>query len=102
MKLARIEVRHTSLDGWVASLWRRGLRQSCHPDRDAAIDAAMAWCRECWADDTEVEVAEYAPDGTLRWSARGLRSVDDLRRIVARLRDVRERAEAGAARASAA
>ncbi|MCY4431151.1 MAG: hypothetical protein OXC11_12270 [Rhodospirillales bacterium] len=74
-------------------MWSRGLRQSRRPDRDAAIDTAMTWCRECWADGVEVEVAEYDLYGTLRWSARGLRCLTDLQRYVERLQDVRVRAE---------
>lgn len=99
--LARIEVRHTRDDGFVVSMWRRALHQSCHPDRDAALDLTMTWCRACWADDVEVELAEYDLYGTLRWSVRELRSLDDLRRYVDRLRDVRERAEAAAREAAA-
>ena len=99
--LARIEVRHTRGDGWVTSMWRRGLSQECRPDRDAAIDVAMAWCQECWSQGAEVEVAEYDLYGTLRWSVRELRSLTDLQRYVGRLRDVRIRAEVAAREAAA-
>ena len=98
--LARIEVRHTRDDGYVVSMWCRALVQSCHPERDAAIDVAMTWCRECWSAGAEVELAEYDLYGALRWSARALRSVDDLRRYVDRLQDVRIRAAAAAREAS--
>ena len=99
--LARIEIRHTRDDGYVASMWRGALLQECRPDRYGAIDAATRWCLDCWAEGIDVELAEYDIDGALRWSARGLRSVGDLQRHVAGLQAVRVRAEA-AARESAA
>ena len=99
--LARIEIRHTRDDGGVTSMWRRALLQECRPDRHGALDVAMRWCLDCWAEDVEVEVAEYDLYGALRWSARGLRSLTDLQRHVERLRDIRHRAEVAAREAAA-
>lgn len=88
MTPARIEIRHVRNGEFVATILDAGLRQATFAYRDDAIYAAMQWCVDLWSRGREVGIAEYGPHPlSPRWSAEGLRSLDDLRDYVEGVRD---------------
>ena len=90
----RIEVRHLRDGTFVSSILEVGLRQATFARRDDALYCALQWAYVSLFHDREVDICEAGPrPDAWRWSAKGLRTVGDLRDVVERMRGAADLAE---------